>query len=80
MMHRKSMQRPLDVLGGADGKKVLVRVKSGEDVSGILKAFDSHINLFLEDAEIRDRENEVTYILGTVLIRGDSIIFISPTK
>jgi len=79
-MHRKSMQRPLDVLGGADGKKVLVRVKSGEDVSGILKAFDSHINLFLEDAEIRDRENEVTYILGTVLIRGDSIIFISPTK
>jgi len=77
-MHRKSMQRPLDVLGGADGKKVLVRVKSGEDVSGILKAFDSHINLFLEDAEIRDRENEVTYVLGTVLIRGDSIIFISP--
>jgi small nuclear ribonucleoprotein (snRNP)-like protein len=68
----------LDVLGGADGKKVLVRVKSGEDVSGILKAFDSHINLFLEDAEIRDRENEVTYVLGTVLIRGDSIIFISP--
>jgi len=76
----KSMKRPLDVLGGAEGKKVLVRIKTGDDISGTLTAFDSHINIFLENAEVRDNKNEVTYVLGTVLIRGDSIIFVSPTK
>lgn len=69
------MQRPLDVLGSSQDKKIIVKTKSGENVIGTLKAFDSHINIWLDDAKI---EGEKEIKLGKVLIRGDSIIYISP--
>ena len=69
------MQRPLDVLGSSQDKKIIVRTKSGENIIGTLKAFDSHINVWLDDAKI---EGEKELNLGKVLIRGDSIIYISP--
>ncbi len=71
------MQRPLDVLGSSTDKKIIVRTKSSENIIGILKAFDSHINIWLDDATING-EKEVK--LGKVLIRGDSIVYISPEK
>ncbi len=71
------MQRPLDVLGSSQDKKIIVRTKSGDIINGILKAFDSHINIWMDDAKING-EKEIT--LGRVLIRGDSIIYISPEK
>lgn len=72
------MQRPLDVLGSSTDKKIIVKTKSDENVTGILKAFDSHINIWLDDATISGPEKEVK--LGKVLIRGDSIVYISPEK
>ena len=71
------MQRPLDVLGSSIEKKIIVKIKNGENVAGTLKAFDSHINISLEDAEAQG-ENSVK--LGKVLIRGDSIVYISPSQ
>ena len=71
------MQRPLDVLGSAVEKTILVKTKQGGDITGVLKAFDSHINIWLDDASVNG-DNEVK--LGTVLIRGDSIVYISPGK
>ena len=71
------MQRPLDVLGSSQDKKIIVKTKSGDSITGILRAFDSHINIWLDDAKING-EKEI--ILGRVLIRGDSIIYISPEK
>ena len=71
------MQRPLDVLGSSMEKKIIVRTKQNEQVMGILKAFDSHINIWLDDATISG-EKEIK--LGKVLIRGDSIVYISPEK
>jgi len=65
------------VLGNSIDKRILVKLKKGEDIVGVLKAFDSHINLWLEDAKIQG-ENEIQ--LGTVLVRGDNIVFISPGK
>lgn len=71
------MQRPLDVLGSSVDKRIIVRTKSGENITGTLKAFDSHINIWLDEASING-ENEVK--LGKVLVRGDSIVYISPAK
>jgi small nuclear ribonucleoprotein len=71
------MQRPLDVLGSSTEKRILIRTKRGEDIVGVLKAFDSHINIWLDDAKIQ-AENEIQ--LGKVLVRGDNIVFISPGK
>ncbi len=69
------MQRPLDVLGSSIDKKIIVKTKSGDNIVGTLKAFDSHINIWLDDAKI---EGEKEMNLGKVLIRGDSIIYVSP--
>lgn len=71
------MQRPLDVLGNSVDKTIIVKTKTGEDIIGILKAFDSHINIWLDDAKI-DGEKEIK--IGRVLIRGDNIVYISPGK
>jgi small nuclear ribonucleoprotein len=71
------MQRPLDVLGSSTDKRILVKTKLGEDIVGVLKAFDSHINIWLDEAVIQG-EKEIS--LGKVLIRGDNIVYISPSK
>lgn len=70
-------ERPIDALDKSKGSKVLVKLKSGEEVTGILKALDLHLNLWLDDAEIQDR-NENKKKLGTILIRGDNILYASP--
>ena len=68
--------RPLDALNQSRGKKVLVELKNGKQFTGVLKAFDIHINLVLENAEERV-DNEVRRKLGNVFLRGDTIILIS---
>jgi len=71
--------RPIDVLNAAKGKNVMIKLKNRTHVSGILKAFDMHINVWLEDAQITDSEGNATK-LGNTLLRGDSIIYISPVQ
>lgn len=70
-------ERPLDALNNAKGKRVLVELKNGKQYLGNLKAFDIHINTVLDDVEERV-EDEVKRKLGTIFIRGDTIILISP--
>ena len=72
------MDRPIDVLNNAKGKRVLIRLKKGEEISGILQALDLHLNMWLDDAEQITEENKIK--LGTLLVRGDNIIYVSPEK
>ncbi|MFC2143254.1 LSM domain-containing protein [Candidatus Aenigmatarchaeota archaeon] len=72
------MDRPIDVLNNAKGKRVLIRLKKGEEISGILQALDLHLNMWLEDAEQISDDQKVK--LGTLLVRGDNIIYVSPEK
>jgi len=59
-------------------KVVLIRLRNTKTIQGILKDFDIHMNLTLEDAEdISDEKHEK---LGTILIRGDNILLISMPK
>lgn len=71
------MDRPLDALNAAKGKKVIVELKNKSTYVGTLMAFDIHINLVLDDAEERF-DGEVKRKLGRLLIRGDSVIIVSP--
>ncbi len=72
-----SIERPLDVLNNARNKKVIIELKNGKQLVGILKAFDIHINTVLENTE--EKENGATKRkLGSAFIRGDTIIMISP--
>lgn len=71
--------RPLDALNSSRNKRVIVELKNGIQMIGMLKAFDIHINVVLEDAEER-KEGELKRKLGVVFLRGDTIILISPAQ
>ncbi len=71
--------RPLDTLNRARDKQVIVELKNGKQFVGLLRAFDIHINVVLDDAEER-ANGELSRKLGQVFIRGDTIIFISPSR
>jgi small nuclear ribonucleoprotein len=68
--------RPLDILNNALNKSVLIRLKGSREFRGELQGYDMHMNLVLANAE-EIKENEPKK-LGTVVIRGDNIVFISP--
>jgi len=68
--------RPLDALNLARNKRVIVELKNNRQYVGVLKAFDIHINISLEEVEERV-DGQVTRKLGTTFVRGDTIIFIS---
>lgn len=59
------------------GKVVLVRLKGGRSLRGKLQGFDQHMNLVLEEAE-DITESAQTESLGTIVVRGDNVIIISP--
>lgn len=68
--------RPLDALNKARNQRVILDLKNGRQLVGKLQAFDIHINVVLEDCEERV-DGVVKRKLGTVFIRGDTIIIIS---
>ncbi|MBI4019062.1 MAG: small nuclear ribonucleoprotein [Candidatus Aenigmarchaeota archaeon] len=72
------MERPIDVLNNAKGKRVLIKLKNGTEISGQLQAMDLHLNMWLESAD--QTFNDKTTKLGTVLVRGDNILYVSPEK
>jgi len=69
-------ERPIDALDKAKGKKIIVKLKNGEEISGILKALDLHLNLWIDEAEVQKNDTKVRF--GTVLVRGDTIVYASP--
>ncbi len=70
-------KRPFDILNGSLNNSVVIGLKGGVEFRGTMVAYDVHMNLVLEKAE-EIRDGEVKRGIGTVLLRGDSIIFISP--
>ncbi|MFX0051524.1 MAG: LSM domain-containing protein [Candidatus Hodarchaeota archaeon] len=85
-------QRPLDVLTAALNKTVILKVRGNREIRGILRSYDPHLNLFLEDAEMihppkpqqneendeNTKEEPETEVLGNIILRGDNVILISP--
>ncbi len=60
------------------GNLVLIKTREGVAIRGRLRSFDQHLNVVLEDAEEIRKEPSGPRRLGTVVIRGDNIILISP--
>ncbi|MCX8159177.1 MAG: hypothetical protein N3D20_02725 [Candidatus Pacearchaeota archaeon] len=72
------IERPLDLLNSSKGKEVLVQLKGEKQFVGTLIAFDIHVNVVLDNA--KEVENgEVKKSIGLTFLRGDTIIFISPS-
>ncbi len=72
------IERPLDLLNSSKGKEVIVHIKNDRQFVGTLKAFDIHINIVLDNAK-EIYNGEIKKNLGLVFLRGDTIIYISPS-
>ncbi len=71
--------RPFDILNSSLNRAVLIKLKGGTELRGIMSAYDVHMNLVLQDAEQLEN-GEVKRKLGTMLVRGDSVIYLSPAE
>lgn len=71
-------KRPLEILDQVLNRQpVIVSLKGGREIRGILQGYDVHMNLVLEKAEEVGDDGNVA--LGTLIVRGDNVIFIVPT-
>ena len=63
------------LMNNSKDKIVLLRLRNTKTIQGMLKDFDIHMNLTLENAEdISDEKHEK---LGKILLRGDNILAVS---
>ena len=83
-MERRSSNRPIDYLKDSIDKIILIKVKRNRLFRALLRSFDEHLNIFIENAEqIFEYQDEDGNIreehedLGSIVIRGDNIIFIN---
>ena len=63
------------LMNNSKDKIVLLRLRNTKTVQGVLKDFDIHMNLTLENAE--DVSDEKPVPLGKILLRGDNILAVS---
>ncbi len=72
-------KRPFDVLNNALNQSVLVKLKGDVEIRGTLASFDVHMNLVIENGE-ELKNGEMKRKLNTVLLRGDTVVYISPAN
>ena len=67
----------VQILEESLGKIVLIKLRGGKSVRGLLKGYDQHLNLVLDKAEdVTDSENVKE--LGLIIVRGDNVVMVSP--
>lgn len=71
--------RPLDALNASRGKRAIIELKNGMKYVGKLEAFDIHVNVVIKDCEEIEND-QVKRKLGTIFIRGDTIVLIAPQE
>lgn len=72
------IERPLDLLNQSKGKEILVYLKNDKQLVGTLVTFDIHINIVLNNTK-ELVNGEIKRNIGLAFVRGDTIIFISPS-
>ena len=65
------------VLDESINKVVLIKLKGNKTIRGSLLGFDQHMNLLLDQSEEIPSEGD-TKSLGSIVVRGDNVIMISP--
>ena len=66
------------LMNNTKDKLLTLKLRNTKTIQGILKEFDIHMNMTLEDAE--DVSDEKPEKLGKILIRGDNILTVSMPK
>ena len=80
---------PIDQLGKSIGKSVLIKCKRSKVFKGILRSYDLHLNVLLEDVvytyfQRKDDDTktmeEFSEQINKIVLRGDSIVFMGLSK
>ncbi len=70
-------KRPMEILDQVLNRQpVIVSLKGGREIRGILQGYDVHMNLVLDKAE--EEVGGTVVKVGTLIVRGDNVIYISP--
>ena len=72
-----SVDMAVKVLDESINQVVLIKLKGNKTLRGNLLGFDQHMNLLLDASEEIPAEGE-TNSLGTIIVRGDNVVMISP--
>ena len=72
-----SVDMAVKVLDESINKMVLIKLKGNKTIRGNLLGFDQHMNLLLDQSEEIPSEGD-TKSLGSIVVRGDKVIMISP--
>jgi small nuclear ribonucleoprotein len=70
------MVLPTKVLENALNREILLVLKDNRVLEGKLVGYDEYMNLVLEDTE--ETKEEQVRRLGTVVLRGNNVVTISP--
>jgi small nuclear ribonucleoprotein len=70
------MVMPLALLEKSMNKKVSLLLKDNRVLEGKLAGYDEYMNMVLEDTE--ERTADQVRRLGTVVLRGNNVVSISP--
>ncbi len=79
-MNMVDRSKPLDVLNKSLKSSVIVKLRGGREFRGVLDGYDLHMNLVLSTAEELGEDMSVTNVMGEILVRGDNVVYISPTE
>ncbi|MSS85546.1 MAG: RNA-binding protein [Thaumarchaeota archaeon] len=72
-----SVDMAVKVLDESINQIVLIKLKGSKTIRGNLLGFDQHMNLLLDSSEEIASEGE-TKSLGSIVVRGDNVVMISP--
>jgi small nuclear ribonucleoprotein len=72
-----SVDMAVKILDESINKTVLIKLKGSKTIRGNLLGFDQHMNLLLDKSEEIPSEGD-SKDLGTLVVRGDNVIMISP--
>ena len=70
------MVMPLSLLEKSMNHRISLLLKDGRILEGKLAGYDDYMNMVLEETE--ERTAEQTRRLGTVVLRGNNVVRISP--
>jgi small nuclear ribonucleoprotein len=72
-----SVDMAVKVLDESINQIVLIKLKGGKTIRGNLLGFDQHMNLLIDSSEEVAAEGN-SKSLGTIVVRGDNVVMISP--
>jgi len=87
-----SIQEPFDLIRLSLSERVFVKLRGDRELTGVLHAYDGHMNLILSDveetimivdvpegaADARGTVNVAKRKMDMLFVRGDGVILVSP--